>query len=44
MLDFGDKDNNQTQGTIDDDILKALTAKDAQQSRLIEAVKAQVGG
>ena len=33
-----------TEGTIDDDILKALTAKDAQQSRLIEAVKAQVGG
>ena len=32
------------EGTIDDDILKALTAKDAQQSRLIEAVKAQVGG
>ena len=33
-----------TEGTIDDDILRALTAKDAQQSRLIEAVKAQVGG
>ena len=33
-----------TEGTIDDDVLKALTAKDAQQSRLIEAVKAQVGG
>ena len=33
-----------TEGTIDDDILKALTTKDAQQSRLIEAVKAQVGG
>ena len=33
-----------TEGTIDDDILKALTAKNAQQSRLIEAVKAQVGG
>ena len=33
-----------TEGTIDADILKALTAKDAQQSRLIEAVKAQVGG
>ena len=33
-----------TEGTIDVDILKALTAKDAQQSRLIEAVKAQVGG
>ena len=33
-----------TEGTIDDDILKALTAKDAQQSRLIEAVKEQVGG
>ena len=33
-----------TEGTIDDDILKALTANDAQQSRLIEAVKAQVGG
>ena len=33
-----------TEGTIDADILKALTVKDAQQSRLIEAVKAQVGG
>ena len=33
-----------TEGTIDDNILKALTVKDAQQSRLIEAVKAQVGG
>lgn len=33
-----------TEGTIDDDVLKALTVKDAQQSRLIEAVKAQVGG
>lgn len=33
-----------TEGTIDADILKALTAKDAQQLRLIEAVKAQVGG
>ena len=33
-----------TEGTIDDDILKALNAKDAQQTRLIEAVKAQVGG
>ncbi|AOF50690.1 TPA: SNF2-related protein [Streptococcus agalactiae] len=33
-----------TQGTIDEEILKALESKDAQQSRLIEAVKAQVGG
>lgn len=33
-----------TEGTIDADILKALTGKDALQSRLIEAVKAQVGG
>lgn len=32
------------QGTIDEEILKALESKDAQQSRLIEAVKAQVGG
>ncbi|HEO6297311.1 TPA: DEAD/DEAH box helicase [Streptococcus agalactiae] len=33
-----------TQGTIDEEILKALESKDVQQSRLIEAVKAQVGG
>lgn len=33
-----------TEGTIDEKILKALENKDAQQSRLIEAVKAQVGG
>lgn len=33
-----------TEGTIDEEILKALENKDAQQSRLIEAVKAQVGG
>lgn len=33
-----------TEGTIDEEILKALGNKDAQQSRLIEAVKAQVGG
>ena len=32
------------EGTIDEEILKALESKDAQQSRLIEAVKAQVGG
>ncbi|MBY5050826.1 DEAD/DEAH box helicase [Streptococcus agalactiae] len=32
------------EGTIDEEILKALENKDAQQSRLIEAVKAQVGG
>ncbi|HFV2492708.1 TPA: SNF2-related protein [Streptococcus agalactiae] len=32
-----------TEGTIDEEILKAEN-KDAQQSRLIEAVKAQVGG
>lgn len=33
-----------TEGTIDEEILKALENKDAQQSRLIESVKAQVGG
>ncbi|WP_164683113.1 DEAD/DEAH box helicase [Streptococcus hyointestinalis] len=33
-----------TEGTIDEEILKALENKYAQQSRLIEAVKAQVGG
>ncbi|MCW1083042.1 DEAD/DEAH box helicase [Streptococcus anginosus] len=33
-----------TEGTIDEEILKALENKDAQQSRLIEAVKTQVGG
>ncbi|HFH6689953.1 TPA: SNF2-related protein [Streptococcus agalactiae] len=33
-----------TEGTLDEEILKALENKDAQQSRLIEAVKAQVGG
>ena len=33
-----------TEGTIDEEILKALVNKDAQQERLIEAVKAQVGG
>ncbi|HGD0307982.1 TPA: SNF2-related protein [Streptococcus agalactiae] len=33
-----------TEGTIDEEILKALENKDSQQSRLIEAVKAQVGG
>ncbi|HFH7950256.1 TPA: SNF2-related protein [Streptococcus agalactiae] len=33
-----------TEGTIDEEILKALENKDAPQSRLIEAVKAQVGG
>ncbi|HGD0893979.1 TPA: SNF2-related protein [Streptococcus agalactiae] len=33
-----------TEGTIDEEILKALENKDAQQSRLIEAVKAQVRG
>ncbi|MFH6636529.1 DEAD/DEAH box helicase [Streptococcus suis] len=32
------------EGTIDEEILKALENKDAQQERLIEAVKAQVGG
>ncbi|HGI4772172.1 TPA: SNF2-related protein [Streptococcus agalactiae] len=32
------------EGTIDEEILKALENKDAQQSRLIESVKAQVGG
>lgn len=33
-----------TEGTIDEEILKALENKDAQQERLIVAVKAQVGG
>ncbi|HHT7647156.1 TPA: SNF2-related protein [Streptococcus suis] len=33
-----------TEGTIDEEILKALENKDAQQERLIESVKAQVGG
>lgn len=33
-----------TEGTIDEGILKALENKDAQQERLIAAVKAQVGG
>ncbi|HEM3460775.1 TPA: DEAD/DEAH box helicase [Streptococcus suis] len=33
-----------TVGTIDEEILKALENKDAQQERLIAAVKAQVGG
>ncbi|MGO0100282.1 SNF2-related protein [Streptococcus suis] len=33
-----------TEETIDEEILKALENKDAQQERLIEAVKAQVGG
>ncbi|MCF2565369.1 DEAD/DEAH box helicase [Streptococcus pasteurianus] len=33
-----------TEGTIDEEILEALENKDAQQERLIEAVKAQVGG
>ena len=33
-----------TEGTIDEEILKALENKDAQQKRLIAAVKAQVGG
>lgn len=33
-----------TEGTIDEEILKALENKDAQQELLIEAVKAQVGG
>lgn len=33
-----------TEGTIDEEILRALENKDAQQERLIEAVKAQVGG
>ncbi|HEM5209693.1 TPA: DEAD/DEAH box helicase [Streptococcus suis] len=33
-----------TEGTIDEEILKALENKDAQQERLIEAIKAQVGG
>lgn len=32
-----------TEGTIDEEILKALENKDAQQERLIAAVKAQVG-
>ncbi|HFI0091561.1 TPA: SNF2-related protein [Streptococcus suis] len=33
-----------TEGTIDEEILKALENKDAQQERLIAAVKAEVGG
>ena len=33
-----------TEGTIDEEILKVLESKDAQQQRLIAAVKAQVGG
>lgn len=33
-----------TEDTIDEEILKALENKDAQQLRMIEAVKAQVGG
>ncbi|HFI0265283.1 TPA: SNF2-related protein [Streptococcus suis] len=33
-----------TEGTIDEEILKALENKDAQQERLIAAVRAQVGG
>ncbi|MGT2866312.1 SNF2-related protein [Streptococcus fryi] len=33
-----------TEGTIDEEILKSLENKYAQQSRMIEAVKAQVGG
>ncbi|HEL1655473.1 TPA: DEAD/DEAH box helicase [Streptococcus suis] len=33
-----------TEGTIDEEILKALENKDAQQERLIAAVKAQIGG
>lgn len=33
-----------TEGTIDEEILKTLGNKDAQQERLIAAVKAQVGG
>lgn len=33
-----------TEGTIDEEILKAVENKDAQQERLIAAVKAQVGG
>ena len=33
-----------TEGTIDEEILKSLENKDAQQERLIAAVKAQVGG
>ena len=33
-----------TEGTIDEDILKALADKDDAQERLIKAVKAQVGG
>ena len=33
-----------TEGTIDEDILKALADKDDVQERLIEAVKVQVGG
>ncbi|MFD3126590.1 ATP-dependent helicase, partial [Streptococcus agalactiae] len=33
-----------TECTIDEEILKVLENKDAQQARLLEAVKAQVGG
>ena len=33
-----------TEGTIDEEILRALENKDAQQSRLIAAVKAEIGG
>ena len=33
-----------TKGTIDEDVLKALSRKDAGQSALINAVKAQIGG
>ena len=33
-----------TEGTIDEEILKVLENKDAQQLRLIEAVKAEIGG
>lgn len=33
-----------TAGTVDEDILEALTSKDLGQNRLINAVKAQIGG
>ena len=33
-----------TKGTIDEDVLKALEKKDAGQSALIDAVRAQIGG
>ena len=33
-----------TKGTIDERVLKALSAKDISQSALIEAVKADIGG